>query len=344
MLFPRLVRQGPDAYGWMSWSEDTPKEINWFKSEGRADSTRAVDQILSGVDNSARWFVGHTRWATVGTPKKPINNHPVEHGNVIGVHNGTLYNYKSILDKTGRHNDDAEVDSEAIFAAVDRWGPTKGLSKVSGTMVTVYTRMKKPWLLHVARSYGRQLHIGWTKRGNMIFASEPEALCALEPLVRFKKFSTIGSNRLLVVKDGQIIQRHQFNPKTHRSPLYKPQHKSVADMTDAEFDRWLSRDEATAQRRGAILFPEHDKPKPDKIKREKDRNPKKRKKKSGKNTNRRKPASDLKIQIYELEKVDGLRFSREFENGEEISEGIVWFEGGLVSREEYEYIMRELES
>ena len=40
----------------------------------------------------AALLLGHTRWRTRGDERVNSNNHPIRAGEVIGTHNGTIYN------------------------------------------------------------------------------------------------------------------------------------------------------------------------------------------------------------------------------------------------------------
>lgn len=280
ILFAALVRQGPHAYGWMSYNPDSESvssvatsfsdQIEYAKFPGRSDSEDAWENILENVDPNAKWFVGHTRWATHGDPKDIRNDHPIPHGEIIGVHNGTVSNYKQILQVTGREDEKTLVDSEAIFAAVNRWGPTKGLSKVNANMVALYANRNKPHVLHLARSSGRQITIGWTTKGNLVFASDRFALDKLQPEIQFRKFSTVSENRLLLIRDGKIIQRFNFGPvkpkyqappavvtiKSHErtsAEIHKP--KASPPMRIPADAPGIDYFERVAQRRGSKLFP-----------------------------------------------------------------------------------------
>lgn len=285
-LFPELVRQGPHAYGWMSFSEQTG-EITHEKYVGRCDTDEAWKTIMYGVDPKARWMVGHTRFATHGDPKDLRNDHPIPHGKIIGVHNGVLTNHDEILAITGREDPKTEVDSEAIFAAVNKWGPTKGLRRIRGNMVSIFANRFEPEVLRIARTSGRQLTLGFTKKGNLIFASDEFALHKLEPEIRFDHFTTISENRLLVVKDGKITNRYTFRKPSRRiassarlSPVLLPPRPRVYTpppaqivipsarqmqaaqserpserLTRSEYEDILERRERRAQARGEMLFP-----------------------------------------------------------------------------------------
>ena len=58
-------------------------------------------------------YLGHCRKSSVGNSYDNKNNHPIQVGDIMMVHNGTLTNHEVIFDKLGCKRD-GEVDSEAI--------------------------------------------------------------------------------------------------------------------------------------------------------------------------------------------------------------------------------------
>lgn len=277
IMFPALVHQGPHAYGWMSQHEDYG--IHYEKHPGRCDTDEAWERIIETVDPNANWFVGHVRFATHGRWQDNRNNHPIPHGNIVGVHNGVLKNHNDILKVTGRDDPKTIVDSEAIFAAVEKWGPKKGLAKIRGTMVSIWGDWRKQEKLFIARTQGRQLTIGWTRRGNLIFASERQALERLRPEIEFTKFSTISENRMLTLQGGEIIARATFREpakkiytkalqpgaRTLHTPRGDVRFRGITEQFDNDscgFDvesatarALANRRQARATSRGAKLFP-----------------------------------------------------------------------------------------
>lgn len=61
----------------------------------------------------------HTRLPTCGGTDNNANNHPVVHGDVVGVHNGIISNHVELFKKL-KVKRIAEVDSEAIFALLNQ--------------------------------------------------------------------------------------------------------------------------------------------------------------------------------------------------------------------------------
>lgn len=201
IMFPAAVYQGPHAWGWMA---NIDGEVWYNNHEGRADTPEAMAEMVL-PEGRVHWLVGHTRWATHGDPSNHHNNHPILHGNILGVHNGVLSNHREILADTGRAHDDAEVDSEAIFAAVNKWGHRQGLARVEGDMVAVYTQLDKPYTLHCARSFGRDLYFARAAGGSILFASDPRIIRPTE--MATSDYSKLKSHRLVRLKEGRVLER-----------------------------------------------------------------------------------------------------------------------------------------
>ncbi len=77
---------------------------------------------LTEVDDRTTVLMGHTRWRTRGDEANNLNNHPIRAGDVIGTHNGTLYDADYLFRRL-RLPRFAEVDSELIFRLADRCAP-----------------------------------------------------------------------------------------------------------------------------------------------------------------------------------------------------------------------------
>lgn len=209
IMFPALIKRGPHAWGWMANVEG---EVLTHKQPGRCDVPETIASME--LPDSPKWVVGHTRWATTGDPEDNRNNHPIRHGNVIGVHNGVLRNYEPILSVTGREVKGTEVDSEAIFAAVNKWGHRAGLNKIMGDMVTVYVHDDKPETLHIAKSIGRPLFFGKTEAGSTLFASEEQALEATG-IVLPDSITELRSYELHRLRGGEVKSRVRYRTEVH---------------------------------------------------------------------------------------------------------------------------------
>lgn len=248
-MFPAMIHRGRDAWGWMEC--DQQGNIGITKMAGECTRPEALGAMQ--VSPNITWWVGHVRAATNGDPCYMGNNHPVEHGSIVGVHNGVISNYESILKKTGRQDPKAKVDSEAIFAAIHKWGHAKGLSRVIGSMVVVYVDKRYPHSLRIARSQQRPLVLAKTPAGSLMFASEEEILRQTD--IDFKWMKIVQQHNLLRVKGGKIRERVVYYepPKLDyaRARREMEQRRSIPWSTDSpvprkldggpDFEAWVAR-------------------------------------------------------------------------------------------------------
>lgn len=187
------------------------EDVIWEKFEGRSDNAKVVKTIE--IPDNIHWLVLHVRFATTGSPEFPENNHPIRHGSIVGVHNGVVKNYKDVLKDTGRWTDEegteSEVDSEAIFAAIEKYGHRAGLRKLNFDGVAVYCSLERStWTLHFGRSKNRPMVFTSTTNGAKLFASEAGIIDATG--VDHGPFTTMGTNKLWRLKGGKIVGRVQW--------------------------------------------------------------------------------------------------------------------------------------
>lgn len=206
-IFPDLVTGGPDAWGYATWDGYS---IQSAKFQGKANKKKAK-QRMKGIDDDALWVMGHTRAETHGSSNYEYNNHPIVHGDVIGVHNGLITNHEEVLRATGRQNEEALVDSEAIFAAVNLLGYS-GLNLVEGTMVTVWANRNKPAEVWIARSRTSELYIAHTVNGSTVWCTEKQPLsdCSLDLEEEPEKISRTGIAYRVI--SGALSDPFVYNP------------------------------------------------------------------------------------------------------------------------------------
>ncbi len=77
-----------------------------------------TDFLSKYLDSTTISVLVHTRLPTCGDKENNDNNHPVIHGDVVGVHNGHISNHEDLFDKL-KVKRIGEVDSEAIFALLN---------------------------------------------------------------------------------------------------------------------------------------------------------------------------------------------------------------------------------
>ena len=96
--------------------------------------TPSYHDLMAKVGPTTTLILGHTRLPTRGSPSNPDNNHPIEVGPVLGVHNGHIGNDAELFERWQLPRR-AEVDSEIIFQMLAAFSPQSlngtYLSKVS---------------------------------------------------------------------------------------------------------------------------------------------------------------------------------------------------------------------
>jgi glucosamine 6-phosphate synthetase-like amidotransferase/phosphosugar isomerase protein len=169
VLLRLLEVRGKDASG-VAWHDG--KGGTFVRKSNCAGS--ALAKILK--DDVGNTGIVHTRWATLGSPKVEANNHPIDVGGVVGVHNGHCTNHAELIKKCVDYKRNGEVDSEAIFALIAH-GSAKlklrtRLAQVEGNAALLWLRsFDKNNRLHAARLTSSPLFFGQTKLGSVVFAS-----------------------------------------------------------------------------------------------------------------------------------------------------------------------------
>lgn len=164
-----IEHRGRDATG-MSWTDMNGSV--WYAK----DNVKATDFVHAAqhqlVERTSATCIIHTRAATQGNPENNQNNHPILAGNIIGVHNGIIWNDDIVFNK----NKDtfqriAEVDSEIVFQLINAFG-VEGLNQLEGDAAISWIDTENPDVMNIAALGGRPLVIAETVGGSLIFASE----------------------------------------------------------------------------------------------------------------------------------------------------------------------------
>jgi glucosamine 6-phosphate synthetase-like amidotransferase/phosphosugar isomerase protein len=208
-LLAAIAERGADAVGYAH--RGSAGEISVHKQ--RTGASALLDRI--SIPDEANEALIHVRDYTKGHPRVEANNHPVCHGPIVGVHNGTIANDDEIFEKRGleRAAPEMTVDSEVIFAVAEAsQNVPRALEELRGSMATAWLDEREQSAVFLARGVGRPLWIGTTAR-EAFFASTKYALEVLERYtgLRLRK-REVPEGTLKVLEGGRVAQRERFRP------------------------------------------------------------------------------------------------------------------------------------
>ena len=208
-LLAGIAERGADAVGFAY--RDGGRRVTVHKQQSGAS---ALLERVKVPPRSTQLLV-HVRDYTKGHPRIEANNHPIRHGNVVGIHNGIIVNDEELFARNAIARADAEmtVDSEIIFAlaARSRGRTARALEQLVGSMATAWLDEERPELV-LARGMGRPLWIA-TAKGALLFASTRHALELVEryvPVSLRKRQLPLGT--VIAADNGKIVARDNFRP------------------------------------------------------------------------------------------------------------------------------------
>lgn len=172
----RLFDQGLyiDAVrGWGSTGlltvDPTAGETEVLKKPVSAADFIRIPEYEKTRDHMRCLWLGHNRAATIGDISEE-NAHPFEHGDIIGVHNGTLR--RGWWKHLGYKEKEFEVDSDAIFHHMNEHGPEDTIAKLDGDYALVWYN-KQEHTMNMIRNSGRPFFYSLTQNRDMLwFASD----------------------------------------------------------------------------------------------------------------------------------------------------------------------------
>jgi glucosamine 6-phosphate synthetase-like amidotransferase/phosphosugar isomerase protein len=179
----------------------------------RTPARLLLDRV--GVPPHATELLVHVRDYTKGHPSIPANNHPVQHGPVVGIHNGIIANDDELLapHSCARAEPRMTVDSEAIFAlAAHSRNEPRALEALSGAMAAAWLDEREPGTVFAARGVGRPLWLG-RGRNEVFFASNRAALEAASEYACVRlRLTEVRDGTFLALRDGRVIRTARFRP------------------------------------------------------------------------------------------------------------------------------------
>lgn len=128
-------------------------------------------------------IIGHCRFPTKGSPKIRDNNHPLVAGNIIGIHNGVIFNDDALFNRLNLPRK-GQVDSEVIFQLLNFYihGRSHNAIKaiqissimLSGDFACAFIDATNPYMLWLFKDLNPLYVEHFVDDGLIIFASNPE--------------------------------------------------------------------------------------------------------------------------------------------------------------------------
>ena len=143
--------------------------------------------LIHSISKNTTALLGHTRYMTQGSEKDMNNNHPIITDNIVGTHNGMIFNDVELFAEHYLERQ-AEVDSEVLFRMAEKCLSKKKGKKlrmekyidmiegVEGNMTTVFMNKNDPNKVYIFKG-DNPLSAYHNKRlGLMLYSSEEEAI------------------------------------------------------------------------------------------------------------------------------------------------------------------------
>jgi glucosamine 6-phosphate synthetase-like amidotransferase/phosphosugar isomerase protein len=208
-LLTGIAERGADAVGYAHRAPAGRPVIHKRRSRASA----LLSELT--VPRDASEVLVHVRDYTKGHPTVEANNHPVRHGEVVGIHNGIIVNDEEIFAAHGFERDVPEmsVDTEAIFALAEAYGSRgETLEELRGSMAAAWMDARISGVVYVARGVARPLWLGESRHG-VFFASTEHALEVCESFMRLPlEKRELEEGTLLVLADGRVASEERFRP------------------------------------------------------------------------------------------------------------------------------------
>lgn len=172
-------------------------------------STLFVDKIDNEKINSSNLVIGHTRMPSVGTLSKK-NAHPFKYNEVVGVHNGTLWNHTDF-----KYSGD--VDSQAIFhlLSVHKNRYTEVFPLLSGSMAVAWVYNGDP-NLYLMRHIS-PMHIVKTNTSLYFNSEELPLMAAIAAAGEIGKVEEVEEDMVYVVNPDLEITKVKVSVKSYYS-------------------------------------------------------------------------------------------------------------------------------
>lgn len=210
-------------------------------------------------------FMGHTRVTTNGNSLNIQNLHPFVVGDIIGAHNGTIYNFKDLWGTNPIGEPKSENDSEVIFAMLNHYESSLSdckeianvLAEMYGSLAISATTQRSPQsLLLVARERSLVVYED-REQGLLWWASTAELLaqagiCQLTMSERLKEKGAIWNLQehtakeftVQVLPSGAVPYYRSFSDRSKTTCILCSNTRQVPvgdirGFTDMQLNHWI---------------------------------------------------------------------------------------------------------
>ena len=144
--------RGKDSTGFAVMTPDSRRTYKSLSDSSSLVRAKDWNKLIDEVNRDTTIVIGHVRLATHGTVNIR-NAHPFTIGEVVGAHNGVIYNYNKLAKSRGK---EVEVDSEVIFASLNKNEMNKAFTDIDGDFAVTWVKDSNK-VIHLAREYNLSL-------------------------------------------------------------------------------------------------------------------------------------------------------------------------------------------
>jgi glutamine---fructose-6-phosphate transaminase (isomerizing) len=178
--------------------------------------------LLATLDG-APMALGHTRWATQGSPAYLTNAGPLTVGTLVGTHNGDV-EAADLRSRFALPAPTGGTDSEVIFQALAAGHRTvEVLTALHGRAALAWVDRTRPGRLHLARGALSPLSVAVDTEHNIYWASNPGWFDTVQQhtRTRFRSGVMIREGTHLTLESG-VIRTTAFVPTARPADLLAP--------------------------------------------------------------------------------------------------------------------------
>lgn len=215
--------RGKDATGIYIVQKDNENIL--AKDAFRADIFTASEEFFrasEAINNNTTIVLGHTRNYTQGKPDNNLNNHPIEIGRIVGIHNGSIDNdYQLFNANKDKFTRIADVDSEIIFQLLNYYATDTDITReqikqalvterIRGSVALAFIHKAQPNIVHLIKQTNPLDIVTWKEAGIIFFNSN--ALYVISAFTTLERISRLifGETLLFNLKTIKVNEDRYF--------------------------------------------------------------------------------------------------------------------------------------